>query len=131
MVNQSSRYKLSDGTNFQYQDLGGDILAVPEEIKSKLKQWNKKQKLEEIEMDVVEKVEKFKISSYDRTINYTSVKICLEKGMFFRDSQNYDSWVITRDFKFFNFFHHIHLNFLLFLCFIPLFQFTFVFFRNW
>ena len=44
-------------------------------------------------MDVVEKVEKFKISSYDRTINYTSVKICLEKGMFFRDSQNYDSWV--------------------------------------
>ena len=96
MVNQSSRYKLSDGTNFQYQDLGGDILAVPEEIKSKLKQWNKKQKLEEIEMDVVEKVEKFKISSYDRTINYTSIRNCLEKFTFFRDSQNYDSCVMDR-----------------------------------
>ena len=54
-----SRYKLSDGTNFQYQDLGGDILAVPEEIKSKLKQLKKKQKLEKIEMDV-EKVENLK-----------------------------------------------------------------------
>ena len=59
MVIQSSRYKLSDGTNFQYQDLGGDILAVPEEIKSKLKQLKKKQKLEKIEMDV-EKVENLK-----------------------------------------------------------------------
>ena len=60
MVNQSSRYKLSDGTNFQYQDLGGDILPVPEENKSKLKQWNKTQKQEKIEMDVVEKGENLK-----------------------------------------------------------------------
>ena len=81
-----TKYKMSDGTVFQYEDIGGDIIPFPEEIKTSLKQWNKKQKVEKVE--TVNKVD----NSSEKAINLSYCQKSFSKGIFFQDAQDYNSW---------------------------------------